>query len=293
MVESSRERSTGTWEALRLAAAGSGPRAYLVTSYSTASSPSTPSTRTFPAPLATRTRGSGPESTASLVTLVPESSSPRDLHTSRAATVRSASSRRAKSASRGETRRDALSRRAALGVRPGSRRGSSSPPRLTRRARDGRPRGPSRSRAAVDVVQADDVFLVEVAEGDLEYPHRTSPVRRREPVYRLAGDKELFLGRRVEHLAVQLHAGAGVQHHPQLVALAVVLATEGAARGDRDDLHRTRQVVGVLLEPAPGSLYRYRRRPMLQRNPLTRARGQFRPSWDSRQQWAAGPRPGA
>src|SRR3712207_6927951 len=103
------------------------------------------------------------------------------------------SSRRAKSASRGEKPRDALSRRSAPGVRPGSWRGSSSPPRLTRSVRDGRPGGPSRTRAAVDVVQADDVFLVEVAEGDLEYPRLPFPYGR-EPVYRLPWDEELLLG---------------------------------------------------------------------------------------------------
>src|SRR5215213_108297 len=270
-VESWRERSTGTSEAALLAAAGSGPMAYLVTSYSTESSPSTPSTRTCPAPLVRRTRGSGPESMESRATLVPERLSPRDLHRSRPATARSARSRAAKSRRRGEgrdrpSRRSPLAGNEAPGVSPGSRRGSPSPLRLTRRSRGGRAEGRSRPRAAVDVVEADYVVLVELAEGDFQYA-RLPLSDRREPVHRLPWDEELLPGLGVEDLSVQLDAGARVEHHPQLVALVVVLAREDAARDDRDDLDRGGQVVGVLLEPAPGPLYLDRRRPMIQTQP--------------------------
>src|SRR5215204_3465894 len=207
----------------------------------------------------------------SRVTLVPERLSPRDLHRSRPATTRSTRSRAAKSRSRGE-RRDRPSRRSspaeneAPGVSPGSRRGSPSPPRLTRRSRGGRAEGRSRLRAAVDVVEADYVVLVEVAEGDLKHP-RLPLSDRREPVHRLPGDEELLPWLGVEDLTVQLDAGARVEHHPQLVALVVVLAREDAARDDRDNLDRGGQVVGVLLEVAPGPLYIDRRRPMIQTQP--------------------------
>src|SRR5215218_1410256 len=126
--------------------------------------------------------------------------------------------------------------------------------------------GSSRSYATVYVLQADDVVLVELAEGDLEYPDLTL-AHRREPVYRLPGDEELLFYLGMEDLPVQLDSGAGIQDHPELVALVVVLAREHAARGDRDDLDRAGQVVGVLLEPAPGLLYFYRMRPMIQAQP--------------------------
>jgi hypothetical protein len=138
-----------------------------------------------------------------------------------------------------------------------------------------RARGPSRSGAAVDVVDADDVVLVEVAEGYLEYPNR-AVARRGEPVDRLPADKELFFRLGVDDLPVQLHADTGIQYHPQLVALVVILATERAARDYRDDLYSAWQVVGVLLEPAPRSLYLYRWRHMIQTQPPFAARGKFR-----------------
>src|SRR3712207_2394277 len=168
-VESSRERSTGTSEALLLAAAGSPARAYLVTSYSMDSRSSTPSTCTCPVALVSRRRGSGPESMESLATLVPERSSPRDLHTRNAATARSISNRTARRKRREGARARPSRVGPVLAERPGvssgsGRRGSSSPWTLTW--------GALRSRwlhAAIDILQADDVVLVARAEGDLQY----------------------------------------------------------------------------------------------------------------------------
>src|ERR671920_1546180 len=106
IFESSREMSTGTSEARCLAAAGSAAIAYLVASYSTDLDPFTPSTRTWPAALVSRTRGSGPaESMESLATLVPEMLSPKDLQRRIAATASSTSTSTASSASRGDVRK--------------------------------------------------------------------------------------------------------------------------------------------------------------------------------------------
>src|ERR687897_2425956 len=105
IFESSREMSTGTLEARCLAAAGSAAIAYLVALYYTDLDPFTPSTRTWPAALASRTRGSGPaESMESLATLVPEMLSLRDLQRRTAATASSARSSTASNKSSGDTR---------------------------------------------------------------------------------------------------------------------------------------------------------------------------------------------
>src|SRR3712207_4631180 len=117
-----------------------------------------------------------------------------------AATASSASITAASSKSRGR-RRDGPSclrptRAGTPDVPSGSRRGSSSPLRLTLRGREtGRPSG---AHAAVDVFQANDVLLVELAEGDLEHPDRAL-AHRREPVDRLPRYIELLLYRSEEH----------------------------------------------------------------------------------------------
>src|SRR5918992_4956605 len=85
-----------------------------------------------------------------------------------------------------------------------------------------------RLRTPVDVLQADDVVLIELAKGDLEYPD-LSFTPRREPVDRPSGYEELLLGFGVEDLSVQLDAGSPVEDDPELVALVVVLARERAA----------------------------------------------------------------
>jgi hypothetical protein len=71
----------------------------------------------------------------------------------------------------------------------------------------------SGSHAAVDVLQADDVLLIELSEGDLKYPHRLRAWAR-EPVNRLAGYEELLLDIRVEDLPVQLYTRPGVEGTP-------------------------------------------------------------------------------
>ena len=67
----------------------------------------------------------------------------------------------------------------------------------------------------------------------------------------------------LEYFFAELYLGSLVQYDPELVATVVVLARERAAGSDGDDLDRTGQVVRVLLEPAPGLVYLYRRRAVI------------------------------
>ena len=129
ILESSRELSTGTSEACCLAAAESEPIAYRVASYSTDLDSSTPSTRTWPAALVSRTCGSGPaESMESFATLVPEMLSSRDLQRRMAVTASRARIRAASNRSSGDVREG---RSRSRGGVASSRRGSSSPLKST------------------------------------------------------------------------------------------------------------------------------------------------------------------
>ena len=65
-----------------------------------------------------------------------------------------------------------------------------------------------------------------------------------------------------------------------LVAVMVVLAGELAARGDGDDLDRAGEVVGVLLEPAPGLIHLYGRRTVIQDDPLSLTASLAHPWWE-------------
>ena len=83
-------------------------------------------------------------------------------------------------------------------------------------------------------------------------------------MHRPSRDEYLLPGLGFEDLFAELHAGSFVQDDPELVAVVVILARERAAGSDGDDLDRTGQVVCVLLEPAPGLLYLYGRRTVIQ-----------------------------
>src|ERR687890_677166 len=93
--------------------------------------------------------------------------------------------------------------------------------------------------ATVDVIEPDDVLLIELAEGDLQYPH-LSFAGRGEPVHRSSGDEYLLPGLGFEYFFAELYLGSLVQNDPELVAAVVVLARERAARSDGDYLDRTR-----------------------------------------------------
>jgi hypothetical protein len=64
----------------------------------------------------------------------------------------------------------------------------------------------------VDVLQADDVLLIELAEGDLQYPCRLI-TGRKEPMYRLTRDEQFLPSLRLENLLAELNAGARVQDY--------------------------------------------------------------------------------
>ncbi len=127
---------------------------------------------------------------------------------------------------------------------------------------------PSLSNAPVDVLQPDDVLLVELAEGDLQYPYLPF-TGRGEPVHRLPRDEKLLSDLGLEDIFAELYPSPLVQNDPELVAVMVVLAGELAARGDGDDLDRAGEVVGVLLEPASGLIHLYGRRTVIQDDPLS------------------------
>ena len=69
------------------------------------------------------------------------------------------------------------------------------------------------------------------------------------------GYVELLSGGGGEDLIAKLDLSVWVEDDPELVAVVMVLARKDAARVHGDDLNRAGNVVGVLLEPAPGLLY--------------------------------------
>src|SRR5215210_6350043 len=142
------------------------------------------------------------------------------------------------------------------------RRGVPPAPKRRRTPEIGHGTGGLRLRAAVDVFEAEDVLLVELAEGDLQDARRAL-AGPREPVDRPPGYVQFFARLGAKDVFTQLHLYPVVEDHPQLVAAMMVLPREPAARLDRDDLDRRGQVVGVLLESTPRLVYLQMRRPVV------------------------------
>src|SRR5919112_1976119 len=96
---------------------------------------------------------------------------------------------------------------------------------------------------AVDVIEPDDVLLIELPKGDLQYPHLAF-AGRGEPVHRSSGDEYLLPSHGFENFFAELYLGSLVQYDPELVAAVVGRARGRAPGGERGDLFRTRRVVG-------------------------------------------------
>ncbi len=113
---------------------------------------------------------------------------------------------------------------------------------------------PGASGPAVGVVEPLDVVLVEGPERDLE--EAAAAVVGAHAVDRAAGDEVRRRDLRLEDVVADLEGEAGVERHPELVALLVPLQRQHPVRRDLDDLDRRRLVVRVAGEPTPRTLVR-------------------------------------